>query len=93
MNAHIIDMYCKVLCLSSYLLKVDINEHTPHTGLIGSRSFQNYAFKGWLSLKTMKLWLLVFNDLDYKADIGQHFLKNDKSTRLHHRHKIIKTNL
>ena len=32
---------------------------TPHTGLIGSRSFQNYAFKGWLSLETMKLWLLV----------------------------------
>ena len=30
-----------------------------HTGLIGSRSFQNYAFKGWLSLETMKLWLLV----------------------------------
>ena len=38
-----------------------------HTGLIGSRSFQNYAFKGWLSLETMKLWLLVLTktiDLD-----------------------------
>ena len=30
-----------------------------YTRLIGSRSFQNYAFKGWLSLETMKLWLLV----------------------------------
>ena len=48
-----------------------------HTRLIGSRSFQNYAFRGWLSLETMKLWLLAlkkntfFNDLDFKADIGQ----------------------
>ena len=36
--------------------------HCPfdhHTGPIGSRSFQNYAFKGWLFLETMKLWLLV----------------------------------
>ena len=24
-----------------------------HTGLIGSRSFQNYAFKGWFSIYTM----------------------------------------
>jgi hypothetical protein len=48
----------------------------------------------------MKLWLLVctdkntfFNDLDYKADIGQHFRKSEKSARRRHRHKIIKTNL
>jgi hypothetical protein len=34
-----------------------------------------------------------FNDLDYKADIGQHFHKIEKSARRHHRHKIIKTNL
>ena len=34
--------------------------YTPlHNGLIGSRSFQNYAFNGWLALETMKLWLLV----------------------------------
>ena len=70
-----------------------------HTGLICSRFFQNYAFKGWLSLETMKLWLLVltkilfFNDLNYKADIGQHFLKSEKSARRRHRHNIIKTNL
>ena len=30
-----------------------------HTGLICSRSFQNYAFNGWLALETMKSWLLV----------------------------------
>ena len=34
-----------------------------------------------------------FNDLDYKADIGQHFHKNEKSARRRHHHKIIKTNL
>ena len=34
-----------------------------------------------------------FNDLDYKADIGQQFHKSEKSARRHHRHKIIKTNL
>jgi hypothetical protein len=34
-----------------------------------------------------------FNDLDYKADIGQHFHKSEKSARRCHRHKIIKTNL
>ena len=56
-----------------------------HTGLIGSRSFQNYAFKGWLSLETIKLWVLVltffFNDLDYKSDIEQQFHINEKSAR------------
>jgi hypothetical protein len=34
-----------------------------------------------------------FNDLYYKADIGQHFHKSEKSARRRHRHKIIKTNL
>ena len=40
---------------------LDFNEKRLHwhTGLICSRSFQNHAFKGWLSLETMKLWLLV----------------------------------
>ena len=33
------------------------------------------------------------NDLDYKADIGQHFHKSEKTARWRHRHKIIKTNL
>ena len=35
----------------------------------------------------------IFNDLDYKADIGQHFHKIEKSTRWRHRHKIMKTHL
>ena len=34
-----------------------------------------------------------FNDLDYKADIGQHFHKSENSAKWCHRHKIIKTNL
>ena len=34
-----------------------------------------------------------FNDLDYKADIGQHFHKSENSARWRHRHKLIKTNL
>ena len=33
-----------------------------------------------------------FNDLDYKADIGQQFHKSEKSARGRHRYKIIKTN-
>ena len=35
----------------------------------------------------------LLNDLDYKADIGQHFHKSEKGARQRHRHKIIKTNL
>ena len=35
----------------------------------------------------------IFNDLDYKADIRQHFHKIEKSARWRHLHKIIKTNL
>ena len=34
-----------------------------------------------------------FNELDYKADPGQHFHKSKKSARRRHRQKIIKTNL
>ena len=33
--------------------------YLKHTGLIGSKPFQNYAFKGCISLKTLKFWLLV----------------------------------
>ena len=35
----------------------------------------------------------TFNDLDYKADIWQHFHRGEKSARRCHHHKIIKTNL
>ena len=71
--------------------------YVDHTGLICSRLFQNYAFKGWLSLETMKLWLFVLTKTPFlialiKADIGQHFHNSEKSTRRRHRHKIIKTN-
>ena len=75
----------------------DSNLH--HTGLIGSRSFQNYAFKGWFSLETMKLWLLVLTKtlflmtLVIKLTLGNIFIKSEKSTRRRHRHKTIKTNL
>ena len=79
----------RVLYMSfdKFLLTVESRDLSQaHTGLISSRSFQNYAFKVWLSLETMKLWLLVqkhfFNHLDYKADIGHHFHKSEKSARL-----------
>ena len=52
-----------------------------HTGLIWFRSFQNYAFKGWLSLETMKLWLflvtkpLFLKTLIIKLTLGNIFIK------------------
>ena len=60
-----------------------------------SRPFQNYAFRGWLSLEIMKLWLLavtktLFYDLDHKAGTEQHFHKSEKTARLCHHHKKIK---
>ena len=77
--------------LSSLNAVISTNESTQfitghmvynlHTGLIGSRSFQNYAFKGWLSLETMKLWLLVLSKtlflmtLIIKLTLGNIFIK------------------
>ena len=58
-----------------------INKRTYHTGLICSRSFQNHAFKGCLSLETMKLWLLVLTKklflmtLIIKLTLGNIFIK------------------
>ena len=52
-----------------------------HTGLTCSRSIQNYAFKGWLSLQTMKLWLLVLTKTPFvvtliiKLTLGNIFIK------------------
>ena len=52
-----------------------------HTGLICYRSFQNYAFKGCLSLETMKLWLLVLTKTHFlmtfiiKLTLGNIFTK------------------
>ena len=47
-----------------------------HTGLIASKSFQNYIFKGFNILKTLTLWLSVltktlFNSHTYKIDKGE----------------------
>ena len=52
-----------------------------HTGLICSRSIQNHAFKGCLSLETMKLWQLVLTrklflmTLIIKLTLGNIFIK------------------
>ena len=57
------------------------NDGHIHTGLIGSKSFQNYAFKGWLSLETMKFWLFVVTKtlflitLIIKLTLGNIFIK------------------
>ena len=54
---------------------------SAHTGLICFRFFQNYAFKGWLSLETMKLWLSVLTKplflmtLIIKLTLGNIFIK------------------
>ena len=58
-------------------------DHDRHryTGLIGSRSFQNYPFKGWLSLETKEFWLLVLTKtlllmtLIIKLTLGNIFIK------------------
>ena len=48
------------MSFDKFLLAVESRELSQaHTGLIGSRSIQNYAFKGWISLETIKLWQLV----------------------------------
>ena len=62
--------------------------------MLSKSCFQRVALSGnyeILAISTDKN--TFFNDLDYKADIRQHFHKNEKSARWRHRHKIIKTNL
>ena len=49
----------KINCAEYKAMMADRYGLLSHTGLIGSRSIQNYAFKGWLSLENMKLWLLL----------------------------------
>ena len=34
-----------------------------HTGIIGSKSFHNYAFRGCISMKTLKLWIHISTDI------------------------------
>ena len=62
--------------------------------ILSKLCFQRVALSGnyeIVAISTDKT--TIFNDLDYKADIGQHFHKSEKSARRRHRHKIIKTNL
>ena len=62
--------------------------------ILSKLCFQRVAFSGnyeIVAITTDKT--TVFMDLDYKADIGQHFNKSEKSARWRHRHKKIKTNL
>ena len=62
--------------------------------ILSKLCFQRVALSGnyeIVAISTDKT--TIFNDLDYKADIGQHFHKSEKSARQRHRHKIIKTNL
>ena len=57
-----------------------LTEHI-HIRFICSRCFQNYAFKGWLSLEIMKFWLLVLTKtlflmtLIKKLTLGNIFIK------------------
>ena len=71
------------------------NAHWTYLLQILSKScIQRVSFSGnyeIVAISTDKT--TIFNDLDYKADIGQHFHKSEKSARWRHRHKIIKTNL
>ena len=62
--------------------------------LFASDPFKIMLSKGGI---LWKLWncdkTSILNDLDYKADIGQHFHKSEESARWRHCHKIIKKNL
>ena len=55
-----------------------------HTDRFLVEMFQYYAFKECISVKNLKLWLLIlmktlfFNDHTYKTDIGQHFHRSEK---------------
>ena len=69
-------------------------QHLYLLQILSKLCFQRVALSGnyeIVAISTDKT--TIFNDLDYKADIGQHFHKSEKSARWRHRHKIIKTNL
>ena len=62
--------------------------------ILSKLCFQRVAFSGnyeIVAISTDKT--TIFNDQNYKADIGQQFHKSEKTARWRHRHKIIKTNL
>ena len=78
---------------SKYLIRIRTH-WTYLLQILSKLCFQRVAFSGnyeIVAISTDKT--TIFNDLDYKADIGQHFHKSEKSARWRHRHKIIKTNL
>ena len=80
--------------LLEYALLATSSHWTYMLQMLSKSCFQRMALSGnyeILAISTNKN--TFFNDLDYKADIGQHFHKNEKSARQRHRHKIIKMNL
>ena len=80
--------------LLEYALLATSSHWTYMLQMLSKSCFQRVALSGnyeIVAISTDKN--TFFNDLDYKADIRQHFHKNEKSARRRHRHKIIKTNL
>ena len=71
----------KINCAEYKAMMADRYGLLSHTGLIGSRFIQNYAFKGWLSLENMKLWLLLLIKTPFlmtliiKLTLGNIFIK------------------
>ena len=91
--AYIADYLCTKNENSSFF-KLKIPHWTYLLQILSKLCFQRVAFSvnyEIVAISTDKTTIL--NDLDYKADIGQHFHKSEKSARWRHRHKIIKTNL
>ena len=88
-------MNCEVLCASrTYYLHTGLQAWIYWLQILSELCFHRVALSGnyeIVAISTDKNFF--FNDLDYKADIGQHFHKSEKSARRRHRHKIIKTNL
>jgi len=84
-------------CWLTHCLPLTDDCHTHWTYLLQILSklcFNRVAFSGnyeIVAISTDKT--TIWYDLDYKADIGQHFHKSEKSTRRCHHHKIIKINL
>ena len=82
------------LIVNSFSVLIPYPHWTYWLQILSKLCFQRVALSGnqeILAICTDKN--TFFNYLDYKADIGQHFHKSEKSARWRHRHKIIKTNL
>ena len=88
------------LCESMSLLRLAIFQVAGTTHwtyllqILSKLCFQRVALSRNYEIVAISIDKNTFcSDLDYKADIGQHFHKSKKSARWRHRHKIIKTNL